>query len=69
MMWSCLTNVTFALDDETKLTIAIFAFDDETNLSAHKVIRQKWKEFVSNYPILLWRILEVTTDLKAHKVI
>ena len=54
-MWSCLTNVTFA-------------FDDETNLSAHKVIRQKLTEFVSDYSIpLFWSILEVTNDLKAHK--
>ena len=55
-MWSCLTNVTFA-------------FDDETNLSAHKVIRQKKPEFVSDYSIPLWSILEVTTDLKAHKLV
>ena len=53
-MWSCLTNVTFA-------------FDDETNLSAHKVIRQKLTEFVSDYSIPLGSILEVNTELKAHK--
>ena len=40
-MWSCLTNVTFAFDDETNLTNVTFAFDDEIYLSAHKVIRQK----------------------------
>ena len=66
-MWSCLTNVTFAFDDETNLIDVTFAVDDETNLSAHKVIRQKLTEFVSDYSIPLWSILEVTTDLKAHK--